>query len=377
MKRSPVARPDRLPLLALAALCATLGTACTSTSDGFLAGDKVDYRAPAVKAKPLEVPPDLTQLARDSRYQPQGGVVSAAAAPGAAPSQLPGSAIPVAPTARGDIRVERQGEMRWLVVPMPPEQLWPLLKTFWQERGFTLASESAETGVMETDWAENRAKLPQDFIRSSIGRIFGGMYDSGERDMYRTRVERTPTGSEVFISHRGLEEVYTDERKENTRWRVRPSDPQLEAEFLSRLMARLGPQETVARAAVANAPEQPARARALAGAGAALEVDEPFDRAWRRVGLVLDRSGFTVEDRDRAAGLYFVRYIDPKSIGKEEPGFFSKLFGADGPTGPQRYRISIKGSENKSVVSVLTGSGATESGENGRLIAERLVNELR
>ena len=167
VKRSPVARPDRLPLLALAALCAMLGTACTSTSDGFLAGDKVDYRGPTVKAKPLEVPPDLTQLARDSRYQPQGGVISAAATPGAAPSQLPGSAIPVAPTARGDIRVERQGEMRWLVVPMPPEQLWPLLKTFWQERGFTLASESAETGVMETDWAENRAKLPQDFIRST------------------------------------------------------------------------------------------------------------------------------------------------------------------------------------------------------------------
>ncbi|WP_425258122.1 outer membrane protein assembly factor BamC [Rubrivivax sp. RP6-9] len=377
MKRSPVARPDRLLLLAVAALCATLGTACTSTSDGLLAGDKVDYRAPTVKTKPLEVPPDLTQLARESRYQPQGGVVSAAANPGAVAAQVPGSATPVAPLARGDIRVERQGEMRWLVVPMPPEQLWPLLKTFWQERGFTLATESAETGVMETDWAENRAKLPQDFIRSSIGRIFGGLYDSGERDMYRTRVERTDTGSEVFISHRGLEEVYTDERKENTRWRVRPSDPQLEAEFLSRLMARLGPQETVARAAVANAPEQPARARALAGAGAALEVDEPFDRAWRRVGLVLDRSGFTVEDRDRAAGLYFVRYIDPKSIGKEEPGFFSKLFGADGPTGPQRYRISVKGSENKSVVSVLTSSGAAESGENGRLIAERLVNELR
>jgi outer membrane protein assembly factor BamC len=376
VKRFPVARPDRLPLLAVAALCATLGTACTSTSDGFLAGDKVDYRAQAVKAKPLEVPPDLTQLARESRYQPQGGVVSAAATPGAAP-QAPGSATPVAPLARGDIRVERQGEMRWLVVPMPPEQLWPLLKSFWQERGFTIASESAEAGVMETDWAENRAKLPQDFIRSSIGRIFGGLYDSGERDMYRTRVERTATGSEVYISHRGLEEVYTDERKENTRWRTRASDPQLEAEFLSRLMARLGPQETVARAAVANAPEQPARARALAGAGAALEVDEPFDRAWRRVGLVLDRSGFTVEDRDRAAGLYFVRYIDPKNIGKEEPGFFSKLFGADGPTGPQRYRISVKGGENKSVVSVLTSSGAAESGESGRLIAERLVNELR
>lgn len=373
VNRFPAARaahPARLSVLAIAALCA----ACSS-SEGLLSGDKVDYKGPVVKTKPLEVPPDLSQLARDNRYQTQGGVVSAAATPGA--PGLPTSATAVAPNARGDIRIERQGNTRWLVVPMPPEQLWPLLKSFWTERGFTIASENAETGILETDWAENRSKLPQDAIRGAIGRFFGSLFDSGERDMYRTRVERTANGSEVYISHRGLQEVYSGERNESTTWRARANDPQLEAEFLSRLMARLGPAEATARTAVASAPEAPARARPLSGAVAALEVDEPFDRAWRRVGLALDRSGFTVEDRDRAAGLYFVRYIDPKNIGKEEPGFWAKLWGDNTPRGPERYRISVKTADSKSVVSVLAGNGGNESGEAGQRIVAQLVKELR
>jgi hypothetical protein len=60
-----------------------------------------------------------------------------------------------------------------------------------------------------------------------------------------------------------------------------------------------------------------------AQAPTARQVDEGFDRAWRRVGLALDRAGFTVEDRDRTQGIYFVRYINDAT---ETKGFFSKLF---------------------------------------------------
>jgi outer membrane protein assembly factor BamC len=206
------------------------------------------------------------------------------------------------------------------------------------------------------------------------------VYDTGERDQYRMRVERTAAGSEIYIAHRGAEEVYVGERRENTTWRGRPSDPQLEAEMLSRLMVSLGAKDEPGRplvAQIAAAPEQPARARAVAGA-AALEVDEPFDRAWRRVGLALDRGGFTVEDRDRNLGVYYVRYVDPKSAGKEEPGFWSRLMGdTTNPLAAVRYRIAVKGSGDKSTVSVLTSAGATEVGENGQRIATALVTELR
>lgn len=385
MKRSPAARPARLSALALATVLA----GCTTT----FSDDKVDYRSTAVKTAPLEVPPDLTQLSRDSRYQQQGGVVSAAATPAAgrqptaAPAAAAATATTVAPIARGEVRIERDGAQRWLVVPMPPEKLWPQLQAFWTERGFALEIENAETGVMETNWAENRAKLPQDGIRRMFGKVLDGMYDTGERDRFRTRVERTATGSEVYITHRGMAEVYADARNETTRWTPRPSDPQLEAEFLSRLMLKLAPAETqvaaataaTASATAASAPVPPPRARALAGAGPALEVDEPFDRAWRRVGQALDRSGFTVEDRDRAGGLYFVRYVDPKNAGKEEPGFFTRMFSGDkpAPNPLERYRIAVKGNGDKTTVSVLTASGSPATGATGERIVGSLINELR
>jgi outer membrane protein assembly factor BamC len=368
----------RLARHALAA--AALALAGCSSGDGLLSGDKVDYRSTnTAKSKPLDVPPDLTQLARENRYATQGGVVSAAGVPAAAAANVTTSAQPVAVQSLGTVKVERAGTQRWLVAAIAPEQLWPLVKTFWQERGFTIAFENAEAGIMETDWSENRTKLPNDLIRGTLGRVFSGLYDSGERDRYRTRIERTPTGSEVYISHRGLEEVYTNESKDAAVWRPRAADPSLEAEFLTRLMARLGTPEASARTAVATAPETPSRARAIAGAAsAALEVDEPFDRAWRRVGLALDRGGFTVEDRDRAGGLYFVRYIDPKNAGKDDPGWWERLFSkSDQTRGTLRYRIAVKASGEKTTVAVLTSTGAPETGENGKRIVGQLVNELR
>lgn len=364
-----------------AALGLALSLAGCSSVENLLSGDKLDYRSQSGKTAPLEVPPDLNQLARDARYQPQTGVVSANALQ-KQPSNV--QAAPVAtgtaPVELGEYRIVREGRQRWLVSTLPPEKLLPQLRLFWQERGFALAVDNPEIGVMETVWAENRAKLPQDFIRRSLGGLLDTLYSTGERDAFRTRVERTPGGSEVFISHRGMIEVYVGERKESTTWQARPSDPDLEAEMLTRLLVKLGAKEEVARTAVAQAPEPPARARLLSGEpGAALEVDDNFDRAWRRVGLALDRSGFTVEDRDRSAGLYFVRYVDPKLANAEEPGFFAKLFGGDKGKASQlqRFRVSVKASGAKALVAVQNSTGAPDNGEAAKAIVGRLTNDLK
>ncbi len=371
------------PALALVGLTALLG-ACTTTGDGLFSGEKVNYRSTAIKTQPLEVPPDLTQLARESRYQPQGGVISAAAA-GAAPAANAASAPVVALNSLGDMRVLRDGARRWLVVPQTPEQLWPRLKTFWQERGFTLTTENAATGVMETNFSENRARLPNDVVRNTIGRLLGNLYDTGERDSYRTRLERTAGGTEIYISHRGIEEVKTSEARDSgTTWRARASEPELEAELLSRLMVTLGAASEPARAAVAAAaPASGALAAAappavVAAQATTLNIAEPFDRAWRRLGVALDRSAFTVEDRDRSAGIYYVRYVDPKSAGKEEPGFWSRLFGNDkNPLAALRYRVVVKSTAGQSTVSVQSSAGNPEVGDNAKAIIARLAQELR
>jgi outer membrane protein assembly factor BamC len=377
----PVIRlPFPFPLRTLSVLLAVTMAGCSSI-ENVMSGDKIDYRSAGTKTAGLEVPPDLTQLGRDSRYQSQGGAVSAAAFQSSASAPSAAQTTAVAPITVGELRIERQGNQRWLSTPLTPEQLWPQLQSFWKDRGFTLALDQPAIGVMETDWAENRAKLPKDFIRNTLGKVLDTLYDTSERDKFRTRVERSATGTEVYISHRGMVEVYTAELKDSTKWQPRPADPQLEAEFLSTLMVKLGVKEEQAKTAVASAPASQPRARLLEGRPAAtLQIDDGFDRAWRRVGLALDRSGFTVEDRDRGQGLYFVRYIDPALAGKEAPGFLTKLFTfgkKDDPGGPARYRVSVKGEGESSMVSVLNSQGAPENGDAGKRIVALLVEDLK
>jgi outer membrane protein assembly factor BamC len=376
---------------ALVLILASVLAGCSSI-ENFLQGDKVDYKSQSVKTAPLEVPPDLTQLQRDGRYAPTAGSVSASTfqTGGATLSPAAAAAIGVAPSSLGEMRVVREGNQRWLVVPMSADVLWPQLREFWTERGFNLVIDNAQAGVMETDWAENRAKIPQDIVRRTVGRVFDGLYDTGERDRFRTRVERSGNGSEIYVSHRGMVENFVGDRRDgSTAWMPRASDPGLEAEFLTRLMVKLGTKEAAAKetvaaatapAAAAATTAAAARARAVAGQPA-LQVDEGFDRAWRRVGLALDRGGFTVEDRDRAGGLYFVRYVDPaKAQTNADPGFLAKIFSfgkSDAAAAPVRYRIAVKGEGDRTNVSVQNSQGAPEASDVGQRIVALLVNDLK
>ena len=373
--------PQRgLIVLALAALAG-----CTSVGN-VLEGDRIDYKsADKVKAPRLEVPPDLTQLQRDTRYalpDATKGVATASSYNLQQASAPTNEVAVVAPAAKGDIHIERDGSQRWLVVSKTPDQLWPDIKDFWQDAGFLINVESPDTGVMETDWAENRAKIPQDFVRNTLGKVFDSLYSTGERDKFRTRLERGPNGTtEIYISHRGATEVLTGAAKETSVWTARPSDPGLEAEFLSRLMVRLGADQIKAKAAVANAPVLPTRSKLLKTAnGSSVQVAEDFDRAWRRVGLALDRVGFTVEDRDRAKGIYFVRYVDQGQDvkDKDQRGFFSKMFTTkDKDKQAVRYQIVVKGSGDVTTVLVQNKDGKQEISEAADSILSLLNDQLK
>jgi outer membrane protein assembly factor BamC len=373
--------PHARKLLAASVVIALSGC---SAMNSIISGDKVDYHGTASEKTPgLEVPPDLTQLARDSRYQQQAASGSFSAATFQSGSLNMQSTQTVIPAGNDQLRIERTGNDRWLVTSMTPEQVWPILKTFWPERGFKLLIDQPDVGVMETEWAENRAKMPQDFIRSTIGRVFDSIYDTGERDKFRTRVERTASGSEIFLSHRGMVEVVVGSQKDSTQWQPRPSDPELEAEMLRRLLLKLGAKEEKAQTMVAElGTPKAARARlAAAPAVATIEVDDDFDRAWRRVGIALDRSSFTVEDRDRAQGVYFVRYTENADSKEDEPGFFSKMLGSSKDKANlkslSRYRVQVKSEGNRSLVTVLNAQGGVESGATAARIAAILVEDLK
>ena len=364
-----LSRTSSLIILLLAS--AGLLNGC-STINETLDNDKVAYKSIRTnKQRTLDVPPDLTQVQADTRYAvPDSGTASLSAFnanPGG--TSTTSSAATVAPITSEDVRLERAGNQRWLVVKADPETLYPKIKKFWEDSGLIIVTEEPKLGIMETDWAENRAKLPQDVVRRTIGRLFDSLYSTGERDRYRTRLERAENGqTEIFVSHRGMIEVVEGAQKERTVWQPRPSDPELEAEFLSRLMVVLGGEQVQAKAKAATAT--PDRARLLNGAeGNFVEVDENFDRAWRRIGLALDRTGFTVEDRDRSQGVYYVRYIAPnpdlQGDKKDEKGFFGRLFSRSGSDKDikdgGKYRVEVKSGGEKTRVAVIPLAGAEKA----------------
>jgi outer membrane protein assembly factor BamC len=245
-----------------------------------------------------------------------------------------------------------------------------------------LTTDAPDIGVMETEWAENRAKLPQDFVRRTLGKVLDSLYSTGERDKFRTRVERNAQGGvEIYITHRGMIENYTDSQKSSTIWQPRPSDPELEIEFLRRLMVKLGTSPESAKTAteVVSAADTGSQVGTLQGQPVIVLPDN-LDRAWRRTGVALDRSGFTVEDRDRSAGVYFVRYVAAGTT-NQPTGFLGRLFSSkkDVPSTLTKYQISVTSSgENQSTLRVLTASGQPEaSAQDAERILKLIAAELR
>lgn len=364
----------------LTLLSAALLLSGCSTVGNLMAGDKIDYKSSGKAGPSLDVPPDLNQLTRETRYVVPGSTVSASAYQVGQVSQ----AVPVAATTVGDVRIERAGNQRWLVVNRPADKLWTPVRDFWLEGGFLLALDQENLGIMETDFAENRAKIPQDFIRTTIGKVFDGLYSTGERDKFRTRLERNAAGgTEIYISHRGMVETVNTRNGSapssggDTVWQPRPADPELEAEFLRRLMVKLGVSQEQSKALLASGAQKTISRISNVNGAPVLQIDEGFDRAWRRVGLTLDRTGFTVEDRDRAQGTYFVRYVDITSD-KKEPGFLSKIFSSVTPaTPPLKYRIAVKSQGEATVVSVLNAQGVPESSVNAQRIVQVIADDLK
>ena len=377
-----------MKLRVLLCLCCVVLAGCSLS---MFESKKIDYKS-AGKLPPLEIPPDLSTPGRDERYAvpdietkgsatlstysgERGGQVRAVVSQDLLPSVA-------------NMRIDRAGNERWLVVQATPEQVWPLVRQFWQETGFTVATERPEAGVMETDWAENRARIPHDIIRNTIGQVFDDAYSTPERDKFRTRIERGAVlgTTEIYISHRGIYEVYVTEGKDQTRWEPRKPDPDLEAEMLRRLMVRLGATEEKAKTQLTEAAQPPRAAMKTADGSNVLTVQEPFDRAWRRVGLALDRVGFTVEDRNRSDGLYFVRYVDPDSDAskKDEGGFWNSLKFWKGMSSSgsidatARYRIHVKADgEGSATVQVLTREGGVDKSETSKRILGLLLDQLK
>jgi outer membrane protein assembly factor BamC len=386
------------PLLLAAGSLLALGlAACSGTADDLL-DPILPEREAAYKssktAPPLEVPPDLSSATlNDTMVVPslaQGSATYSAYVNGTQVAMA--SVDGVLPRLNG-VRIERAGSERWLIVDVPPGVVWPKVRDFWLSQGFLIQSEDPSIGIMETDWAEKRTEFDGGAISNFFSKLSSELYGATTRDMYRTRLERgtIPETTEVYVSHRGAEYVSTGKlsraldatgSEEVYVWQPRPSDPELEAEMLSRLIITFGIKKDAATTLVAAAAERPPRAHIVRdGEGASvLDLQDNFSRAWRRTGLALDRVGFTVEDRDRSRGLYYVRYIDTDKVdpGKDDSFFGTlKFWGDDEPPDQNEYLVSLVGKQSTTQIVILDTDGKREHGETADRILGLLHQQLK
>lgn len=360
---------------ALMALALLAG--CSDVNELLGNEESVDYKSTR-RGEPLSIPPDLTQASSDPRYRaPASGSTTYSQYQQQGQQQVASAAQTsnVLPQ-RADMRVERDGDLRWLVVDRPPEDIFPKVVDFWTDTGFTVATNNPKAGLVETNWAENRAKIPESWLRQALGSVLDTAWDSGEREKFRTRVERVNGHTEIYISHQQMLEKRVGPDDAQVQWEHGNEDPGLNAAMLARLMVYLGTDVDNARKLVAQAEASPQAplVQDVRADGAMLVVDESFDRAWRRVGVALDSGGFAVDDRDRSAGEYFVRYVDTDTgAQQDQPGFFSRLFSGDKQAQAAQYRIHLSQDGSQTQVTVLNSAGQRDNSAT----AQRLLGVLK
>jgi len=358
--------------------CLLMMPACSVYDKMAPGAKKVDYK----KSKPtdtLEVPPDLSS---HTINEAPASIDIAGTSYSEIGAELPaGGGSTVLPD-QASMRVERDGDQQWLVVQGVPDQVWPQVKEFWLQEGFLINKEDPRVGILETGWLENRADIPQGVIRNVLGKVIDSAYSAATRDQYRTRLERgVDSGStEIYVTHRGVEEVVSGTAVDSTTtWAPRPSDPELEAEMIKRMMVFLGVEEKKAAVMVEQQPEQSVRAQMVSDrSGDMLIINEDFSRAWRRTGVALDRVGFAVEDRVRTDGIYYVQYNDPLAE-QNKDGFFTRmgLWSSDDDAEGTQYQIVLQANGATTNVIVNDSQGERDTTSTAKRILTLLEEQLR
>lgn len=352
-------------------------SACASNKQ-----EALDYHTPGVKKgqQTLEVPPDLTGISQPDRYTiPVGsGAVRASQLAGQSPTVSGSSAV--LPKVE-NMHIERDGSLRWLRIDdKSPQEIWPLLRAFWQEGGFVIDKENPQTGFMETQWAENRANIPTDIVRRLFDNIgLGGVYSSGLRDKFIARIERIgENGTAVTFSHRGMKEVMTGKDDDISRWEPRPTNSNLEAQLLARFMLRLGADEAAVKQQMANTGS--------AGQLAALQqntllLNGEHERNVHRLRLALDRIGLTVENFDNTRNIFLVQPADveSESVSTQKPGMFSRLFGAEEKKPEPKPKLWVQiapNADNSDSVTLYHTDGKPYRGSEADYILQQLLAQL-
>jgi outer membrane protein assembly factor BamC len=304
---------------------ASLITSCSMVSDPIkkvgLGGRVVNYQGDDT-IDSLVIPPDLTKPNSQGLFVENLGVTD--------------KGYKVAEVK--NVEVKRDAYRRWLLVDMPPSEVWSLSKEFFRSFGFNIEKENQKIGILETDYLEIDTKVPDKSlgaIRAMLSKALKTQYGLPIADKYRIRIESLddPNQSEVYLTLTSIGEVVKGEQR---LWQSREKDVELETEMLLNLMVFLGSDrsEAINKIQASNErPESPVSVVKSESGYATLVFPYNKKQAWSYLGWALDELYVDIEDRDAIDGSYYIKVT-------AEKGFFSKLLSAVSPT--QTYQLIVK-----------------------------------
>lgn len=237
-----------------------------------------------------------------------------------------------------NVEVRRDAYRRWLLVDMPPSEVWSLSKEFFRSFGFNIEKENQKIGILETDYLEIDTKVPDKSlgaIRAMLSKTLKTQYGLPIADKYRIRIESLddPNQSEVYLTLTSIGEVVKGEQR---LWQSREKDVELETEMLLNLMVFLGSDrsEAINKIQASNErPESPVSVVKSESGYATLVFPYNKKQAWSYLGWALDELYVDIEDRDAIDGSYYIKAT-------AEKGFFLKLLSTVSPT--QTYQLIVK-----------------------------------
>jgi len=232
-----------------------------------------------------------------------------------------------------DIKVKKSGNRRWLIVNKKPQVVWDLSRQFLKENGFVIKKSNKKTGIMETDFLENKPKIPSKslgVIRSFLEEIDNVSYTLPIVDSYKVRIEPLDSGnkSEVHLSIFSMAEVISGTGKdETTFWQASEKNYALETEMLYSLMLYLGGDSANARERIVNAQEEGKITVSLddgLNGYAKLQFRLNMIDAWDNISWALSDLNVILEDKDIKEKTFYIRVARTS-----DKGIMSKIFGED------------------------------------------------
>jgi len=237
-----------------------------------------------------------------------------------------------------NVEVMRDKYRRWLVVDLPPSEVWELSKEFFRSYNFKINKENQKIGILETDYLEIETVVPDKSlgaIRAGLAKVLKTQYGLPIADKYRVRIEpiEGQNKSEVYLTLSSIGEVVSGSLK---LWQPRKKDVELETEMLLTLMVFLGNDRADAIGKIqSNSTSQEAAALVETAANGYASLIFPFNKgqSWSYLGWALDELNIDIDDRDSIEGSYFINV-------KPYNGYFSKLLNT--ATSTKTYQLIVK-----------------------------------